>query len=120
MDRSDVKAVIRRLRHLTKWGWSAGDQMEDIQALLDHVTALEEEREEMQARIAELEVYEEQEMIGDPAGLGGPSISSSLRERDAAQASAEHIRRELAQAESRIHELEVDIRSHKRSCPMFR
>lgn len=92
---------------------------DDCQALLDYVAELEEERNEMQSRIAELEVYEEREMIGDPAGLGGPSIGDSLRESNAARADAENARWELAQAESRIHELEMDIRSHKRSCPMF-
>ena len=74
----------------------------------------------MQVRIAELEVYEEREMIGDPAGLGGPSISSSLRERDAAQADAENTRYQLDWANERIRDLENNIRSHKRVCPMFR
>ena len=100
----------------------SGRQEEAIQAvneLVETASSLEREREEMQARIAELEIYEEREMIGDPAGLGGPSISDSLRDRNAAKADAEHARWELEQAESRIHELEMDIRSHKRTCPMF-
>lgn len=92
---------------------------DDCQALLDYVAELEEERKEMQSRIAELEIYEEQEMIGDPAGLGGPSISSSLRERDAAQADAENTRHQLDWANERIRDLENSIRSHKRVCPMF-
>ena len=100
----------------------SGRHEEAIQAvneLIETASSLEKEREEMQARIAELEVYEEREMIGDPAGLGGPSISDSLRDRNAARADAENARWELKQAESRIHELEMDIRSHKRTCPMF-
>nr|DAW11620.1 MAG TPA: hypothetical protein [Caudoviricetes sp.] len=100
----------------------AGDHEAAIQAvneLVETASALEREREEMQARIAELEVYEEREMIGDPAGLGGPSISSSLRERDAAQADAENTRYQLDWANERIRDLENDIRSHKRVCPMF-
>lgn len=101
----------------------SGRHEEAIQAvneLAETVSALEGEREEMQARIAELEVYEEREMIGDPAGLGGPSISSSLRERDAAQADAENTRYQLDWANERIRDLENNIRSHKRVCPMFR
>lgn len=90
-----------------------------VNELVEIACSLEAENEEMRARIAELEVHEEREMIGDPAGLGGPSIGDSLRESNAARADAENARRELAQAESRIHELEMDIRSHKRSCPMF-
>nr|DAV95996.1 MAG TPA: hypothetical protein [Caudoviricetes sp.] len=58
-------------------------------------------------------------MIGDPAGLGGPSISSSLRERDEAQADAENTRYQLDWANERIRDLENNIRSHKRVCPMF-
>lgn len=53
----------------------SGRHEEAIQAvneLVETASALEREREEMQVRIAELEVYEEREMIGDPAGLGGP------------------------------------------------
>lgn len=100
----------------------SGRHEEAIQAvneLVETASALEREREEMQTRIAELEVYEEREMIGDPAGLGGPSISSSLRERDAAQADAENTRYQLDWANERIRDLESDIRSHKRVCPMF-
>ena len=74
----------------------------------------------MQTRIAELGGYEEREMIGDPAGLGGPSISSSLRARDVAQADAENTRYQLDRANERIRDLGSDIRSHKRVCPMFR
>lgn len=91
-----------------------------VSELVETACSLESEREEMQARIAELEVYEEREMIGDPAGLGGPSISSSLRERDAARADAENTRHQLDWANERIRDLENDIRSHKRVCPMFR
>lgn len=101
----------------------SGRHEEAIQAvneLVETASALEREREEMQARIAELEVYEEREMIGDPAGLGGPSISSSLRERDVAQADAENTRYQLDWANERIRDLENNIRSHKRVCPMFR
>ena len=100
----------------------SGDQLSAIQAineLVETACALEAENKEMRARIAELEVYEEREMIGDPAGLGGPSISSSLRERDAAQADAENTRYQLDWANERIRDLESDIRSHKRVCPMF-
>ena len=101
----------------------SGRHEEAIQAvneLAETASALEREREEMRGRIAELEVYEEREMIGDPAGLGGPSISSSLRERDAAQADAENTRYQLDWANERIRDLENNIRSHKRVCPMFR
>jgi hypothetical protein len=101
----------------------SGRHEEAIQAvneLVETASSLEREREEMQARIAELEIYEEREMIGDPAGLGGPSISSSLRERDAAQADAENTRHQLDWANERIRDLENNIRSHKRACPMFR
>ena len=101
----------------------SGRHEEAIQAvneLAETTCALEREREEMRARIAELEVYEEREMIGDPARLGGPSVSSSLKERDAAQADAENIRYQLDWANERIRDLENDIRSHKRVCPMFR
>ena len=101
----------------------SGRHEEAIQAvneLVETASSLEREREEMQARIAELEIYEEREMIGDPAGLGGPSISSSLRERDAAQADAENTRHQLDWANERIRDLENTIRSHKRACPMFR
>ena len=101
----------------------SGRHEEAIQAvneLVETASALEGEREEMQTRIAELEVYEEREMIGDPAGLGGPSISDSLRERDAAQADAENTRYQLDWANERIRDLENNIRSHKRVCPMFR
>lgn len=100
----------------------SGRHEEAIQAvneLVETASSLEKEREEMQARITELEVYEEREMIGDPAGLGGPSISSSLRERDAAQADVENTRYQLDWANERIRDLENDIRSHKRVCPMF-
>ena len=91
----------------------------DVAFLLAHIADLEAERKELRERVKELEVYEEREMIGDPAGMGGPSISDSLRDRNAARADAENARWELRQAESRIHELEMDIRSHKRTCPMF-
>lgn len=101
----------------------SGHHEEAIQAvneLVETASALEAEQKEMRARITELEVYEEREMIGDPAGLGGPSIGESMKERDTARADAENARWELEQAESRIRELEMDIRSHKRTCPAFR
>ena len=91
-------------------GFPKDTAQKDVAFLLAHIAELE----------AELEVYEEREMIGDPAGLGGPSIGESMKECNTARADAEHARWELEQAESRIHELEMDIRSHKRSCPMFR
>lgn len=91
----------------------------DVVFLLAYIADLEAERKELQERVEELEVYEEREMIGDPAGPGGPSISSSLRERDAAQADAENTRYQLDWANERIRDLENDIRSHKRVCPMF-
>lgn len=100
-------------------GFPKDTAQKDVAFLLAHIAELEAEQKEMQVRIAELEVYEGREMIGDPAGLGGPSISDSLRDRNAARADAENARWELRQAESRIHELEMDIRSHKRTCPMF-
>ena len=95
-------------------GFPKDTAQKDVAFLLAHIAELEAEQKETQVRIAELEVYEEREMIGDPAGLGGPSISDSLRDRNAARADAEN-----ARWESRIHELEMDIRSHKRTCPMF-
>lgn len=101
-------------------GFPKDTAQKDVAFLLAHIAELEAGQKEMQVRIAELEVYEEREMIGDPAGLGGPSIGESMKECNTARADAEHARWELAQAESRIHELEMDIRSHKRSCPMFR
>lgn len=101
-------------------GFPKDAAQKDVAFLLAHIAELEEGREEMQARIAELEIYEEREMIGDPAGLGGPSVSSSLRERDAAQADAENTRYQLDWANERIRDLENNIRSHKRVCPMFR
>ena len=117
MSRPDLDEIAGRVAITRRAGSTLyGD---DCQALLDYVAELEEERKEMQSRIAELEVYEEREMIGDPAGLYGPSISDSLSERDAARSTAEDALRSLEQAEARIHELEMDIRSHKRSCPMF-
>jgi len=100
-------------------GWPKDAPVHDVIFLLNHIADLEAEREELRGRVKELEVYEEREMIGDPAGLSGPSISDSLRERNTARADAENARWELKQAESRIHELEMDIRSHKRTCPMF-
>lgn len=101
-------------------GFPKETAQKDVAFLLAHIAELEAEQKEMRARITELEIYEEREMIGDPAGLGGPSISDSLRDRNVARADAENARWELKQAESRIRELEMDIRSHKRTCPMFR
>lgn len=101
-------------------GFPKNSAKHDVIFLLRCISDLVEERKEMQVRIAELEVYEEWEMIGDPAGLGGPSVSSSLRARDAAQADAENTRHQLDWANERIRYLENNIRSHKRVCPMFR
>jgi hypothetical protein len=117
MSRPDLDEIAGRVAITRRAGSTLyGD---DCQALLDYVAELEEERKEMQSRIAELEIYEEREMIGDPAELGGPSISSSLRARDAAQADAENTRHQLDWANERIRDLENNIRSHKRVCPMF-
>lgn len=102
-----------------RYGLVTEAMADDIEDLLDHIADLEAERKELRERVKELEVYEEREMIGDPAGLGGPSISSSLRERDAAQADAENTRHQLDWANERIRDLENNIRSHKRVCPMF-
>lgn len=118
MIRPNLEEIYERLETLKRAG--STPYRDDLEALPPYVAELEAERKELQERVKELEVYEEREMIGDPAGLGGPSISDSLRDRDAAQADAENVRRELKQAESRIHDLEMDIRSHKRTCPMFR
>ena len=118
MSRPNLEEINGRLETLKRAGSTL--YRDDLEALLPYIAELEAERKELQERVKELEVYEEQEMIGDPAGLGGPSISSSLRDRNAAQADADNLRRELKQAESRIHKLEMDIRSHKRTCPMFR
>lgn len=101
-------------------GWPKDAPVHDVIFLLNHIADLEAEREELRGRVKELEVYEEREMIGDPAGLSGPSISDSLRERDTAQAEAENTRYQLDWANERIRDLENDIRSHKRVCPMFR
>lgn len=101
-------------------GFFKNAAIHDVIFLLQCISDLEEERNEMQVRIAELEVYEEREMIGDPAWLGGPSVSSSLRARDAAQADAENTRHQLDWANERIRDLENNIRSHKSVCPMFR
>lgn len=117
MSRPNLEEIYERLETLKRAGSTL--YRDDLEALLPYIAELEEERKEMQVRIAELEVYEEREMIGDPAGLYGPSISDSLSERDAARSTAEDALRSLEQAEARIHELEMDIRSHKRSCPMF-
>lgn len=101
-------------------GFPKDTAQKDVAFLLAHIAELEAEQKEMQARITELEIYEEREMIGDPAGLGGPSIGESLREIETARSDAAEARWELEQAELRIRELERDIRSHKRTCPMFR
>jgi hypothetical protein len=118
MDKEDIEATVWQLQCFINDGVGY-DVPGDIRTLIAHIADLEEERKEMQARIEELEVYEEREMIGDPAGLGGPSISDSLRERDSAQADAENSRYQLDWANERIRDLENDIRSHKRTCPMF-
>lgn len=117
MSRPNLEEIYGRLETLKRAGSTL--YRDDLEALLPYIAELEADRKELQERIAELEVYEEREMIGDPAGLGGPSISDSLMDRNAARADAENARWELRQAESRIHELEMDIRSHKRTCPMF-
>lgn len=117
MSRPNLEEIYGRLEVLKR----AGDTLyrDDLEALLPYIAELEAERKELQERVEELEVYEEREMIGDPAGLGGPSISDSLRERDAAQADAENTRHQLDWANERIRDLENDIRSHKHVCPMF-
>lgn len=117
MSRPNLEEIYGRLETLKRAGSTL--YRDDLEALLPYIAELEAERKELQERIAELEVYEEREMIGDPAGLGGPSVSSSLRERDAAQAEAENARHQLDWANGRIRDLENDIRSHKRTCPMF-
>lgn len=90
----------------------------DVAFLLAHIADLEAERKELQERVKELEVYEEIEMIGPHPGL--PTVGGALRERDTAQAEAENIRYQLDWANEHIRDLENDIRSHKRVCPMFR
>lgn len=90
----------------------------DVVFLLAHIADLEAERKELRERIKELEVYEEIEMIGPHPGL--PTVGGALRERDTAQADAENTRYQLDWANERIRDLENNIRSHKRSCPMFR
>lgn len=89
----------------------------DVIFLLNHIADLEAERKELQERVKELEVYEEIEMIGPHPGL--PTVGGALRERDTAQAEVENIRYQLDWANERIRDLENDIRSHKRVCPMF-
>lgn len=118
MSRPNLEEIYGRLETLKRAGSTL--YRDDLEALLPYIAELEAERKELRERVKELEVYEEREMIGDPASLGGPSISDSLRDRNVARADAEHARWELEQAESRIRELEMDIRSHKRTCPMFR
>lgn len=86
--------------------------------LMEYVHGLEAERDELRERVKELEVYEEIEMIGPHPGL--PTVGGAFRERDAAQAEAENTRYQLDWANERIQDLENDIRSHKRVCPMFR
>lgn len=117
MSRPNLEEIYGRLETLKRAGSTL--YRDDLEALLPYIAELEAERKELQERVKELEVYEEQEMIGDPAGLGGPSISSSLRDRNAAQADAENTRYQLNWANERIRDLENDIRSHKRTCPMF-
>lgn len=90
----------------------------DVAFLLAHIADLEAERKELRERVKELEVYEEIEMIGPHPGL--PTVGGTLRERNAAQADAENTRYQLDWANERIQDLENDIRSHKRVCPMFR
>lgn len=87
----------------------SGRHEEAIQAvneLVETASSLEREREEMQARITELEIYEEREMIGDPAGLGGPSISESIRDRN----NARDTESRLKEAESHVRALEWNAR----------
>lgn len=118
-DAITTEEIVERLELFGRTGVWTGFR-EDILTLVEHVSSLEKERKELQERVKELEVYEEREMIGDPAGLGGPSISDSIRDRNAAQAEAENIRYQLDWVNERIRDLENDIRSHKRVCPMFR
>ena len=99
-------------------GWPKDAPVHDVVFLFNHIADLQEERQELQERVKELEVYEEIEMIGPPPGL--PTVGGALRERDTAQAEAENTRYQLDWANERIRDLENDIRSHKRVCPMFR
>jgi hypothetical protein len=46
-------------------------------------------------------------------------VGGALRERDTAQADAENTHYQLDWANERIRDLENNIRSHKRICPMF-
>ena len=99
-------------------GWAQDAAEHDVTFLLNHIADLEAERKELRERVKELEVYEEIEMIGPHPGL--PTVGGTLRERNAAQADAENTRYQLDWANERIQDLENDIRSHKRVCPMFR
>ena len=115
MSRPNLEEIAGRVAITRRAGSTLyGD---DAQALLDYVAELEKERKELQERVKELEVYEEIEMIGPHPGL--PTVGGALRERDAAQADVETARYQLDWANERIRDLENDIRSHKRVCPMF-
>lgn len=109
--------IVDKLRNYEYEKRGCGGAVGDIYALIHHIAALEEERDELRGRVKELEVYEEIEMIGPHPGL--PTVGGTLRERNAAQAEAEDIRYQLAWANERIRDLENNIRSHKRVCPMF-
>ena len=117
--RADIETTLGHLALFACTGLWFGEPNE-LRTLVNHIADLEADRTELRERVKELEVYEEREMIGDPAGLGGPSISDSIRDRNAAQAEAENIRYQLDWANERIRDLENNIRSHKRVCPMFR
>jgi hypothetical protein len=112
-----IEETIERLKLFGRTGAWTGFR-EDILALVNHISSLEKEREELRERVKELEVYEEIEMIGPHPGL--PTVGGALRERDTAQAEVENARYQLDWANERIRDLENDIRSHKRVCPMFR
>lgn len=96
MSRPNLEEIAGRVAITRRAGSTLyGD---DAQALLDYVAELEEERNEMRSRIAELEVYEEIEMIGLHPGL--PTVGGALRERDAAQDDVENARYQLDWANS--------------------
>ena len=118
MSRPNLEEIYGRLETLKRAGSTL--YRDDLEALLPYIADLEADRKELRERVKELEIYEEREMIGNPAGLGGPSISDSIRDRNAARADAENARYQLDWANERIRDLENNIRSHKRVCPMFR
>jgi len=116
MSRPNLEEIYGRLETLKRAGSTL--YRDDLEALLPYIAELEAERKELRERVKELEVYEEIEMIGPHPGL--PTVGGAFRERDTAQAEAENARYQLDWANERIRDLENDIRSHKRVCPMFR